>query len=148
MPSYLKVWIHFVWAVKNREKLISRELKQKLYEHIKMNAKAKNIYVDHLNGTENHIHVLVSLKGEQCISKIAFLLKGESSHWINKNKFIEKKFEWQNEFIAISVSESLLPRVRAYIRNQEKHHKLKSFSEEYDQFISRYAFSKFLAKDD
>lgn len=109
MPSFTKIWIHFIWSTKNREKLINQKLKAKLFTHIKTNASNKEIYVDHINGTEDHIHALVSLKGEQLASKVVFLLKGESSHWINSNKLSKKKFEWQNEYIAISVSESMLP---------------------------------------
>lgn len=109
MPSFIKIWIHFIWSTKNRKRLIPRELKFKLYDHIRKNAKDKNIYIDHINGTEDHLHVLISLKGEQSASKIAFYLKGESSSWVNSNKLTKTKFEWQNEFIAVSVSESLLP---------------------------------------
>lgn len=134
MPSFLKIWIHFIWATKNREKLISRDLKPILFDHIKENAKSKDIYIDHINGIEDHVHLLISLKGDQSPSKVAFLIKGESSHWVNQQKLTRRKFEWQNEFIALSVSESIVPKVREYIRNQEKHHKKKSFKEEYDSF--------------
>ena len=126
MSSYVKIWIHFIWATKYRLNLIDEELKYKLYNHIRANAKEKGIYIDHINGTENHIHILVSLKGEQSVSKVAFLIKGESSHWVNTNRLINEKFEWQNEFMALSISESLVPRLRNYIRNQEAHHNKKS----------------------
>ena len=126
MSSYVKIWIHFIWATKYRQNLIDEELKYKLYNHIRANAKEKGIYIDHINGTENYIHILVSLKGEQSVSKVAFLIKGESSHWVNTNRLINEKFEWQNEFMALSISESLVPRLRNYIRNQKAHHNKKS----------------------
>ena len=71
------------------------------------------------------------------------LIKGESSHWINKQGFIKEHFEWQDEYFGVSVSESMLDKVRQYIRNQEEHHKHKSFQEEYDEFIRLYGFEKF-----
>lgn len=77
------------------------------------------------------------MKGEQSISKIAFLLKGESSYWVNDYKLSRTKFEWQDEYIAVSVSESLVPKVRDYIRNQEEHHRKKSFKEGYDVFLKK-----------
>jgi REP element-mobilizing transposase RayT len=67
-------------------------------------------------------------------------LKGESSFWINKNKISLGKFEWQDDYFAVSVSESALNRVRNYIKNQENHHKRKSFNDEYHEFISKYKF--------
>ena len=146
MPSFIRIWIHLIWSTKNRDKLIRPDFKFKLYDHLKFNATGKNIYIDHINGTEDHIHILISLKGEQSISKVAFLLKGESAYWVNKNKLSKIKFSWQNEFIAISVSDSLVQRVREYIRNQEIHHKKRSFKEEYDIFIKRFGFNRFEAK--
>lgn len=146
MPSYLKIWIHYIWSVKYRENVISKELKYILYDHIRSNAITKNIYIDHIDGTENHLHVLVSLKGDQTVSKVAFLLKGESSHWINSNKLTKNKFEWQNEYIAISVSESMVPKLRRYIQNQETHHKRRSFKEEYDMMFKKYGFKRFMAE--
>ncbi|GAB4337774.1 MAG: IS200/IS605 family transposase [Calditrichia bacterium] len=147
MPAYVKIWTHLIWATKNREPLITQELKYKLYDHIRENAKNKDIYLDHINGVEDHVHTLISMKGEQSISKIAFFLKGESSHWVNENKLTRKKFEWQDEFIAVSVSESQVPKVREYIRNQEEHHRKKSFQEEYELFMNKYGFDKFVDKN-
>ena len=70
------------------------------------------------------------------------LLKGESSFWINKNNLCKEHFEWQDEYFAVSVSESMIENVRNYIRNQEKHHQKKSFIEEYNEFIEKYNFQK------
>ena len=71
------------------------------------------------------------------------LIKGESSHWINQQKLTLEKFEWQDEYFAVSVSESMVDRVRNYIKNQEVHHAKKTFQEEYDLFFERYSFKKF-----
>jgi len=86
------------------------------------------------------------LKGDQNISNVVRLIKGESSRWVNANKLLNSKFGWQIEFMALSVSESVLPRVRKYIRNQENHHRTKSFNEEYDIFIKKYGFNNFKAE--
>lgn len=145
MP-FIKVWIHLIWSTKNRDKLITKELKPKLISHIKENAKIKEIYIDTINCVQEHIHLLISLKGEQSISKVVQLLKGESSFWINKNKLSKIKFEWQDEFIAISVSESVIPKVRVYVKNQEEHHKVKTFKDEYELFVKKYGFEKLTAK--
>ena len=71
------------------------------------------------------------------------LIKGESSFWVNKQKLIKSKFEWQDEYFAISVSESQVKAVRKYILNQEEHHKKKTFKQEYDEFIQKYGFQVF-----
>jgi putative transposase len=77
---------------------------------------------------------------EQTIAKVAQLIKGESSFWINKNKLCKENFEWQDDYFAVSVSESGVNSVREYIKNQEIHHGTKTFQQEYDEFIEKYGF--------
>ncbi len=140
--AYIKIWIHFVWGTKSRKPLISTKLKPILINHITENAKSKKIYIDSINGEKEHIHILMSLGASQSISKVANLLKGESSHWVNAQNIIRGKFDWQDEYFAVSVSESMVSKVRKYIRKQEEHHRTKSFKEEYDEFIKNYRFNK------
>lgn len=82
------------------------------------------------------------LKPDQSVSNVVRLLKGESSFWINKQEILTRKFEWQEEYFAVSVSESVKEKVIAYIENQEEHHKTKSFMDEYNTFIKKYNFDK------
>ena len=145
MP-YTKVLIHFIWATKNREHLISKELKPLLLQHIKDNSIKKGIFIDTMNCVSDHMHLLISLGTEITIAKTAMLIKGESSFWVNKQKLIKSKFEWQDEYIASSVSYSAIDKVRAYILNQEAHHKKKTFAEEYEEFLKAHEFGRILAK--
>ncbi len=143
MP-FVKVYIHFVWCTKNRIPfLASPEIRKQLWQHIRENAKEKNIFIDFVNGYNNHFHCLVSLGIDQTIQKTMQLIKGESSFWINKHDLIKQKFEWQDEYFAVSVSESGIDKVREYIKNQEAHHHKKTFEQEYNNFISEYNFQKF-----
>ncbi|MEI7582701.1 IS200/IS605 family transposase [Runella sp.] len=143
MP-YIKVWIHFVWSTKHRIPFIkTREIRQTIFNHIRENAKEKGIYIDFINGYTDHVHCLVSLGIDQSMSKIMQLIKGESSFWINKNGICEDKFEWQDEYFAVSVSESIVDRVREYIKKQEEHHQKKTYAQEYDELIEKYGFEKF-----
>jgi len=139
MP-YIKIWIHLIFSTKNRDKLISKQLKPQLLKHIKENSIEKNIYIDFMNCVSDHIHLLISLNSEQTVSKVTQLIKGESSHWINKSNLIHTKFEWQDEYIAVSIGHSQVNRVRDYIKSQEEHHRKKTFKEEYDEFIDKYGF--------
>ncbi|HCW75235.1 MAG TPA: IS200/IS605 family transposase [Candidatus Marinimicrobia bacterium] len=138
--AYVRIWIHLIWSTKNRQRLITSCLRPKLLNHILENAKQKQIYVDQINCVADHCHALISLGSTQEISTVASLIKGESSYWLNSNKMIQGKFEWQDEYLALSVGESQIKRIRAYITNQVEHHRRKSFSEEYDLIIQRYHF--------
>jgi len=122
--------------------LNTKELREKVWNHIRENAKSKGIFIDFINGYADHCHCLISLGIDQSIQKIIQLIKGESSYWINKNKLTKEKFEWQDEYFAVSVSESMLEKVREYIKKQEEHHRKKTFQEEYEEFILKYGFEK------
>ncbi len=136
-----------MWSTKNREPFLdSKELRLKVWDHIRENAKSKGIYLDFVSGYSDHCHCLVSLGLDQTIQKIMQLIKGESSFWINKNQLTKQKFEWQDEYFAVSVSESILEKVRNYIQNQEVHHRKKSFQEEYSEFLDKYGFQRFSDK--
>ncbi|WP_417939832.1 transposase [Flavobacterium sp. RS13.1] len=108
----------------------------------KGNALSKGIYVDFISGYSDHCHCLISLGNDQTIQKTIQLLKGESSYWINKNQLTKERFEWQDDYFAVSVSESIVDKVRDYIKNQEEHHKKKTFQEEYDEFMIKFGFQK------
>ena len=142
MP-FVKIWIHAVWATKNRKKLLNKEIRSVVYEHIHQNALNKEILMDCVNGHIDHVHCLFRLKNDQTISKVVQLIKGESSFWVNKQKLIKSRFEWQDEYFAVSVSESQVNAARKYILNQEEHHKKKTFKQEYDEFIQKYGFHVF-----
>lgn len=138
--SFLKIWIHIVFATKDRESLLQKDLRYKLFDHIAQNCKNKGIFLKAINGYSDHIHCLISLDKDQNIAKIAQLIKGESSFWINQNNFIKDKFNWQDDYFAVSVSESKLQSIIAYIDNQEAHHAKKSFSDEVDEFMDKYGW--------
>lgn len=139
MP-YLKIWVHLVWATKKREPFLTDNICQNIFAHIRENALKKDIHMDFVNGYTDHIHCLVSLNNNQTISGVVQLIKGESAFWINKNKLCRHHFTWQEEYFAVSVSESGVNRVREYIKNQEDHHKTKTFSEECNRFAEKYGF--------
>lgn len=138
--SYVNLIIHIVWSTKNRKKFLDEEKKNIICAHIKEHAILKNVHIININGASDHLHCLISISPSQNLSTIVQMLKGESSFWINHNyKFIDK-FEWQEEYFAVSVSESHKDKVIKYIDRQEEHHKTRTFQDEYDEFIKNYKF--------
>jgi len=142
--AFVKVWLHCVWGTKNRTPYFTTQNKDLIFSHILENAKAKDIHIDSINGGKEHVHCTISLGIDQTVMKVLQMIKGESSNWINKNKLVKGKFEWADEYYAVSVSESLLPKVREYIKNQEEHHRHKTWDEECEDFMAKYGFKKTL----
>ncbi len=134
MP-FVKVYIHFIWSTKHRvPHLETLEIRNAMWKHIKENAIKKGIFVDYVNGYNDHCHCLISLGTEHTISKVMQLIKGESAFCFNNQKFILDKFKWQDEYFAISVSESIVEKVRNYIKKQEAHHSKKTYQDEFEKF--------------
>ena len=140
--SWVRVYMHMVFSTKNRQPFLnSSELRRNVFEHIKNNAEEKGIWLDCINGYQEHAHCLISLGKEQTISKVAQLIKGESSYWINQNNLTTEKFVWQDDYWIVGVSESHLESVRKYIHNQEIHHSNQSFESEINKFMEKYGWS-------
>ena len=138
--SFVKIWIHLVFATKNRQPLLTQKMRYQIHKHIIENCREKGIFLQTINGYTDHIHCLISLGKDQNIAKISQLIKGESSLWINKNQLINQPFNWQDDYFAVSVSESQISTVISYINNQENHHQKKSFDEEVEEFMTRYGW--------
>jgi putative transposase len=140
--SHVRILIHAVWATKDRKPFLNKENREAMKEHIKEYSKSKGIHLINVNGYVEHLHCLISVEAEQNIATIMNLIKGESSLWGGKNLVLSEKFGWQDEYFAVSVSESHLVAVNNYINRQEQHHNKKTFQEEYDEFMRNYKFGK------
>lgn len=137
--SLTKIWIHLIFGTKEREPLIYESFEKKLFEHVKQLIENDfKSFVAAINGTSDHIHILILQNQNYSIADIAKNVKGNSSHWINQNGFINSRFAWQTGYGAFSVSESMIEDVKKYILKQKEHHRKISFAEEYKKFEEKY----------
>ncbi|MES2807626.1 MAG: IS200/IS605 family transposase [Bacteroidota bacterium] len=129
MPqSYSSIWVHLVWSTKNREPILVPGLKHQVYQVINAIAKDHEIYLDCINGVEDHVHLLVRMRTDQSVAQIVKTIKGNSWEYFKNDP--ENYISWQDGFAVFSVSPDQLKKVRNYIYNQERHHRDKSFSDE------------------
>jgi putative transposase len=140
--SFVKIWVHVVFSTKNREPWLGKEIRYDVHKHIIQNCIEKEIFLKTINGYTDHLHCLISLGKDQTIAKVIQLIKGESSYWINQNNLTDEKFSWQDDYFAVSVSESQVEKVVEYIKNQEKHHSKKSFNDEVNEFMAKYGWER------
>jgi REP element-mobilizing transposase RayT len=145
--SWVRIWVHMVFSTKNKVPFLKQNIREQVFRHIRQNAETKSIRLDSVNGYVDHVHCLISLNKDQTLSKVAQLIKGESSFWINKNNLTDTKFAWQDDYWAVSVSESHVKRTRAYIRNQEAHHHKSTFTEEVEKFMKLYGWQHISNQD-
>ncbi|WP_374175461.1 IS200/IS605 family transposase [Flavobacterium tructae] len=115
--SFTKLWIHAIWATKNRQQLIEFSIEKKLYDFIWQELTELGCPVRIINGMPDHVHILFLQNPQKTITDIVRQGKGGSSHSMNRGEFILEKFAWQTGFAAFSVSESQLDAVYNYIKN-------------------------------
>ena len=134
--SFNKIWIHAIWATKNRQPLIHPDKEKIIHEFIRKELTDCGCRVRIINGMPDHVHSLFLLNREKSIAEVIKQVKGCSSHDVNEQNLIPQKFAWQTGYAAFSVSESQLEKVYRYIANQKAHHRKQSFMQEYEEFIA------------
>ncbi len=136
--TYTQIHIHAVFAVQNRISLISKLWEERLYQYITGIIQHKNHKLLAINGTPDHVHILFGMRPSQSLSDLMQDIKGDSSRWINENRFVNGKFSWQEGFGGFSYSKSQISAVANYIENQEEHHKTKTFIDEYRKILNDF----------
>ena len=137
--TYTQLTIHAVFAVKGRQSFISDDFKESLFHYMGGTLKGLNQYPLLINGHKDHVHILFELNPKNTISEIIQKVKANSSRWINEQAFIHGRFSWQSGYGAFSNSRSQRKRLIRYIENQEYHHSIKSFKEEYVELLKEYS---------
>ena len=136
--SFNKIWIHAIWATKERLPLLHQNSEQKVYSFIAEQLRELGCPVRIINGMPDHIHCLFLLNPQKSVADVIKQIKGSSSHYINENNIIQDKFSWQTGYAAYSVSESVVEKVFQYIKTQKEHHQKKTYQQEYEEFLKLY----------
>jgi REP element-mobilizing transposase RayT len=136
--TYSQVYIQIVFAVKGRENLISKKWKEELNKYIAGIIKGKGQKPIIVNGISDHIHAFLGLRPAMAIASLARDIKNNSSNFINDHNWINGKFSWQEGYGVFSYSHSHIEAVYNYIKNQEEHHRKKSFREEYLELLKNF----------
>ena len=135
--TYINILIHTVFSTKNRESWISSSLRERLYPYMCGIARENGLKVLCIGGTDNHIHILLSLDSTTSIAKAMQFIKGGSSKWIHETFPELRLFSWQEGYGAFSIGISNVDETKKYIENQEKHHSKESFRDEYLKFLRK-----------
>ncbi|TAE23412.1 MAG: IS200/IS605 family transposase [Cytophagales bacterium] len=139
MPNtYTQIYIQTVFAVKHRHGLIRSEWKEDLYRYMTGIIQKQGHKLIAINGMSDHVHVFIGLNPKQSISELLQYLKMDSSKWINENRLVQGRFEWQTGYGAFSYGHSQIDDVVKYIQNQEEHHRKRTFLEEYTLFLDKF----------
>ena len=129
--TYHQIYLQVVFAVKYRNAVIDKAWRSQLLGVIGNLINEANCKTIIVNGVEDHIHCFVGLKPVVSVSELMKTVKAKSSKYINYHSLTANRFEWQEGYGVFSYHQSLVDTVFKYIQNQEEHHRMQSFSEEY-----------------
>ena len=136
--TYSQVSIHCVFAIRGRENIITKDFRDRLHSYMSGILKNDNAYPLAVGGWLDHVHVFFELPMTETIADLMRKLKAASSKWINDNKLVKGRFEWQEGYGAFSYSHSQRDTVIKYIMNQESHHSTTTFREEYMSMLKNF----------
>ncbi|HZU38636.1 MAG TPA: IS200/IS605 family transposase [Gemmataceae bacterium] len=139
MPqSFGSLYVHLVFSTKGRQPWIDADLESRLYEYMGGILRAEKSALLAAGGMPDHLHLLVSLSRELSIADTLRLIKANSSKWIHETFPERQQFAWQAGYGAFSVSFSNLPQVKGYIARQAEHHRVRTFQDEFREFLRRH----------
>ena len=139
MPQSLaKIYVHIVFGTKYRREKIKPEIQIELYKYISGILRNHNSPALKIGGVEDHVHILISLSRQSCISDLVRYVKKDSSKWIKTKGEGYRNFRWQDGYAAFSVNPRQVNRVIKYIENQPEHHKKALFEKEFVGLLKYY----------
>lgn len=134
--AYLNLTYHIVWRTKRSERTINEEHERDLYAYILGMCNAKQSHLYRINSMPDHIHMCVEVHPTMALSEFVRVIKQESSKWMKERLDWYPVFDgWGNGYAAFTYSVNERPTVIEYIKNQKEHHKVKSFREEYEEWL-------------
>ena len=138
MSTYASLNYHVIFSTKYRKPRIDAAWQEELFAYIGGIIRGEKGHLIEIGGTPEHTHILAGFHPTKSVSEMLQHIKGNSSKWLNSEKRLQMKFEWQAGYGAFTVSMSQVPSVRKYIQGQEQHHRKMSFQDEFLAMLKRH----------
>jgi len=136
--SLVNILVHLIFSTKERRPLIDGEIETDLYRYITAVCATCQCPAHQIGGTEDHVHILLSLLPTITVSHLVEEAKKRSAKWASTKGQQYEDFAWQGGYGAFSIGQSQLETVKKYIADQKQHHKARSFQDEFRAFLDRY----------
>ncbi len=134
--TFTSLKYHIIFSTKNREPWLTEQIAPRLWKYIEVICADKNATVLAICGMPDHLHLLVGLPPQDCVSETVKNIKALSSIWIKRTFPDCAGFAWQDGYGAFTVSQSAVDGIVKYIANQTEHHRVKTFEEEFRAFLA------------
>ena len=136
--SMVKINLHIIFHIKSTSVQMRQEDLPQIFAYIGGILKGEGSVPITVGGVSDHIHLLSNLPKDKTVSELLRVTKAKSSKWIKTLSPYYSNFAWQNGYGAFSVSPSILDKTINYIKDQARHHQLKSYQDEYKAMLEAY----------
>jgi REP element-mobilizing transposase RayT len=138
MPStHLSLHYHLIFSTKERHPHIATDWRDRLHAYLGGIVRTLDGIPEAVGGMADHVHLLVGLRATHCLADVLRDIKAESSRWVHE-EIGRRTFSWQEGYGAFTVSASQRETVKGYIAQQEKHHRRRTFQEEYLTLLGKH----------
>ena len=139
MPqSFTKLYAHLVFSTKNRKPFMDEKIRPRLHGYLATVIRSIDSPYAVVGGVADHVHILFDMGKMHAPVEFVEQVKRESSKFVKTLGSKYGSFYWQRGYGMFSVSPTHLADVETYVRNQEEHHRKKTFQEEFREFLERY----------
>jgi putative transposase len=136
--TLVRVLVHLIFSTKDRAPVIRPDIESELHAYLAGIANNLDSPCLAVNGTHDHVHMLLAQSKKLALAKLLEEVKKGSSKWIKTKGAAFQRFYWQDGYAAFSVSQSRVAAVEAYIAGQKEHHRKRTFQEELIQFLRKH----------
>lgn len=127
--------VHLIFSTKGRREFLTPEIRADLFPYLGGIVREMHDTALIINGTADHVHMLIRVRPAQAVAEVARIVKTNSSRWARAKWKME--FAWQTGYGVFSVSESSVAAVSRYIAEQDEHHKKRNFQQEFVAFLKK-----------
>ncbi len=138
MSTYTQILYQIVFSTKNRERTLIAERRKELFKYIWGILQNNNCHLYQMNGVEDHLHILTHLHPSVALADLVKDIKLASSKFIKEENIFPNFHGWQDGYGAFTYSIDRKEILIKYIKNQEEHHRVKTFREEYIEFLKEH----------
>jgi REP element-mobilizing transposase RayT len=136
--TYHQIYLQTVFAVKYRNAFIDKKWQSQLFGVIGNLINETNCKTIIVNGVDDHVHCFFGLKPVVSVSELMKVVKAKSSKYVNDHNLTARRFEWQEGYGVFSYRQTDIDSIYRYIQNQEAHHKIQSFKDEYIELLKEF----------
>ena len=138
MHTYTNLLTHVTFSTKDRKRFMTENLRPRFFAYAGGIVREMGGRALAVGGVEDHAHLLLLLPPSIALSDAMRTLKTNASRWVHETFPERAVFAWQDGYAAFSVSESNRDTVKAYIANQEEHHRRMTFKEELIALLGKH----------